>query len=229
MTSRSSDARATRLSRRTDGVAAAQCRYTRSPDWTTAAASSGETRRMSQAYAVGPGRDGRHPDPKRVTFGPVRGRSRGVDCRHGRSPPRATFRVRAIGPDDREALVRFYAGLSPDSRAARFHGATGGSARRRPSISAGRITTIARASSQSPSISQAGRRSSATSASSRRTRSPRRWRSRSPTRGSDAASAGHSFRQPSTGPERTVSRRCPRRCSVATPRSWHSSARWAAR
>lgn len=42
------------------------------------------------------------------------------------SPPRATFRIRAIGPGDREALVRFYAGLSPDSRAARFHGATGG-------------------------------------------------------------------------------------------------------
>ena len=71
------------LSSSTDGVAAAQCTYTRSPDRTTAAASSGETRRMRQAYAVGPGRDGQHPDPKRVTFGPVRGRPRGVNSGHG--------------------------------------------------------------------------------------------------------------------------------------------------
>jgi len=33
------------------------------------------------------------------------------------------FRVRAIGPDDREALAGLYAGLSPESRHARFHGA----------------------------------------------------------------------------------------------------------
>ena len=33
------------------------------------------------------------------------------------------FRVRAIGPDDRDALAGFYAGLSPESRHARFHGA----------------------------------------------------------------------------------------------------------
>src|SRR5262245_40544521 len=34
-----------------------------------------------------------------------------------------TYRIRAIGPDDRAALLRFYAGLSPESRQARFHGA----------------------------------------------------------------------------------------------------------
>lgn len=33
------------------------------------------------------------------------------------------FRVRAIGPDDRDALAGFFAGLSPESRHARFHGA----------------------------------------------------------------------------------------------------------
>src|SRR5215471_7739488 len=33
-----------------------------------------------------------------------------------------TYRIRAISPADREALVRFYAGLSPESRQARFHG-----------------------------------------------------------------------------------------------------------
>jgi acetyltransferase len=32
------------------------------------------------------------------------------------------FRIRSIGPDDRDALVGFYAGLSPESRRARFHG-----------------------------------------------------------------------------------------------------------
>jgi GNAT superfamily N-acetyltransferase len=35
-----------------------------------------------------------------------------------------TCRIRAIGPGDRDALTRFYAALSPDSRAARFHGAS---------------------------------------------------------------------------------------------------------
>jgi GNAT superfamily N-acetyltransferase len=34
-----------------------------------------------------------------------------------------TYRIRAIGPDDRDALLRFYADLSPESRQARFHGA----------------------------------------------------------------------------------------------------------
>jgi GNAT superfamily N-acetyltransferase len=34
------------------------------------------------------------------------------------------FRVRAIMPDDREELTRFYAGLSTDSLEARFHGAS---------------------------------------------------------------------------------------------------------
>ena len=33
------------------------------------------------------------------------------------------FRVRAIGPDDRDALAGFFEGLSPESRHARFHGA----------------------------------------------------------------------------------------------------------
>jgi GNAT superfamily N-acetyltransferase len=36
--------------------------------------------------------------------------------------PRA-YEVRAIAPADRDALARFYAGLSPESRHARFHGA----------------------------------------------------------------------------------------------------------
>jgi GNAT superfamily N-acetyltransferase len=35
-----------------------------------------------------------------------------------------TYRIRAIGPDDREGLLRFYASLSPESRQARFHGAS---------------------------------------------------------------------------------------------------------
>jgi GNAT superfamily N-acetyltransferase len=35
-----------------------------------------------------------------------------------------TYRIRAIRPDDRDALLRFYAGLSPESRQARFHGAS---------------------------------------------------------------------------------------------------------
>ncbi len=35
-------------------------------------------------------------------------------------------RVRVIRPDDRDALTRFYAGLSPDSLEARFHGASRG-------------------------------------------------------------------------------------------------------
>jgi len=35
-------------------------------------------------------------------------------------------RTRVIKPDDRDALTRFYAGLSPDSREARFHGASRG-------------------------------------------------------------------------------------------------------
>ena len=33
------------------------------------------------------------------------------------------FPVRAINPDDRDALAGFFAGLSPESRHARFHGA----------------------------------------------------------------------------------------------------------
>jgi len=41
-----------------------------------------------------------------------------------RSPVR--FEVRPIGPADRPALERFYAGLSPESREARFHGAAPG-------------------------------------------------------------------------------------------------------
>jgi hypothetical protein len=39
-------------------------------------------------------------------------------------PDPALFRLRSITPRDRAGLTRFYAGLSPDSRAARFHGAT---------------------------------------------------------------------------------------------------------
>ena len=35
----------------------------------------------------------------------------------------ARFEIRAIGPADRDALVRFYAGLSSEGREARFHGA----------------------------------------------------------------------------------------------------------
>jgi acetyltransferase len=35
-----------------------------------------------------------------------------------------TYRIRAIGRDDRDELLRFYAGLSPESRQARFHGAS---------------------------------------------------------------------------------------------------------
>jgi GNAT superfamily N-acetyltransferase len=34
-----------------------------------------------------------------------------------------TYRIREIRPDDREALLRFYASLSPESRQARFHAA----------------------------------------------------------------------------------------------------------
>ena len=34
-----------------------------------------------------------------------------------------TYRIREIAPDDRDALLRFYDGLSPESRQARFHGA----------------------------------------------------------------------------------------------------------
>ena len=37
---------------------------------------------------------------------------------------RARYRLRSITPNDQAGLTRFYAGLSPDSRAARFHGAT---------------------------------------------------------------------------------------------------------
>ena len=37
------------------------------------------------------------------------------------APP--PYRLRAITPGDRAGLTRFYAGLSPDSRTARFHGA----------------------------------------------------------------------------------------------------------
>ena len=33
-----------------------------------------------------------------------------------------TYRIRPIGPEDRDALLRFYDGLSPESRQARFHG-----------------------------------------------------------------------------------------------------------
>ena len=36
---------------------------------------------------------------------------------------RAPFRMRSIAPRDQAGLSAFYAGLSPDSRAARFHGA----------------------------------------------------------------------------------------------------------
>lgn len=36
------------------------------------------------------------------------------------------YRIRAIAPEDRDGLARFYAGLSPDSLAARFHGAAPG-------------------------------------------------------------------------------------------------------
>jgi acetyltransferase len=37
-----------------------------------------------------------------------------------------SYRIRPIGPGDREALARFYARLSPDSLEARFHGAVSG-------------------------------------------------------------------------------------------------------
>lgn len=36
---------------------------------------------------------------------------------------RATYRIRAIRPGDCDELMRFYAELSPESRASRFHGA----------------------------------------------------------------------------------------------------------
>jgi acetyltransferase len=42
------------------------------------------------------------------------------------SGPTPRLRIRSIQGDDRAALRRFYAGLSPDSRYARFHGATSG-------------------------------------------------------------------------------------------------------
>jgi GNAT superfamily N-acetyltransferase len=38
-------------------------------------------------------------------------------------PAPRTYEIRAIGPGDRDALERFYTGLSPESRHARFHGA----------------------------------------------------------------------------------------------------------
>ena len=38
-----------------------------------------------------------------------------------RSPAPLLYRLRSITPDDRAVLTRFYEGLSPDSRAARFH------------------------------------------------------------------------------------------------------------
>jgi GNAT superfamily N-acetyltransferase len=41
------------------------------------------------------------------------------------APLHASYRIRAICPGDRDGLVRFYAGLSPESRASRFHGAAG--------------------------------------------------------------------------------------------------------
>lgn len=37
-------------------------------------------------------------------------------------PAPAGYRIRSIGPRDQARLRRFYAGLSPDSRSARFHG-----------------------------------------------------------------------------------------------------------
>jgi acetyltransferase len=40
------------------------------------------------------------------------------------------IRIRVIEPGDRDALLRFYSGLSPDSLAMRFHGASNGSADR---------------------------------------------------------------------------------------------------
>ncbi|MGZ8502411.1 MAG: N-acetyltransferase family protein [Candidatus Limnocylindrales bacterium] len=42
------------------------------------------------------------------------------------SVPVPRVRIRPIQGDDRAALRQFYAGLSPDSRYARFHGATAG-------------------------------------------------------------------------------------------------------
>ncbi len=39
-----------------------------------------------------------------------------------RTPAASPLRLRSITPSDRSGLTRFYAGLSPDSRIARFHG-----------------------------------------------------------------------------------------------------------
>jgi len=42
------------------------------------------------------------------------------------APIQTTYRVRPICRGDRDGLVRFYATLSPESRASRFHGAAAG-------------------------------------------------------------------------------------------------------
>ncbi len=42
------------------------------------------------------------------------------------APATSTYRIRVITDDDREALTRFYAALSPESFEARFHGAAAG-------------------------------------------------------------------------------------------------------
>ena len=42
----------------------------------------------------------------------------------------APIRIRPIEPEDSDALLQFYAGLSPDSMARRFHGASNGIAER---------------------------------------------------------------------------------------------------
>jgi acetyltransferase len=45
---------------------------------------------------------------------------------NGHAIPSPDYRIRAITPDDRDELARFYAQLSPDSLAARFHHASHG-------------------------------------------------------------------------------------------------------
>jgi len=42
------------------------------------------------------------------------------------TPSHISYRIRPVAQSDRRALTRFYAGLSPDSLEARFHGASSG-------------------------------------------------------------------------------------------------------
>ena len=69
-----------------------------------------------------------------VTFGPVRASGRGVNWRHGDSRVGPALAIRPIVPDDRAGLARFYAGLSPESLEARFHGAAPTGLRRSRSL-----------------------------------------------------------------------------------------------